>query len=62
MAQTHERLNLSEQLFDFVDGAAKQRDIHGLAAVAIKSLECAPVAPLAELVSDLVLARKVRQG
>ena len=62
MAQTHERLNPSEQLFDFVGRATKQRDAHGLAAVAIKGLEGAPEAPLAELVPDLVLAGKVRQG
>ena len=62
MAQTHEQLNPSEQLFDFVGRARKQRDTHGLASVAIKGLEGAPVAPHADLVPDLVLAGKVRQG
>src|SRR5271166_3955610 len=62
MAQTHERLNPSERLFDFVGRDTKQRDTHGLAAVTIKGLESVPDAPFGEQVPDLVLARKVRLG
>jgi hypothetical protein len=62
MAQTHEQLNPSEKLFDFVGRARKQRDTHGLASVTIKGLEGTPDAPHADLTPNLVPAWKVRQG